>query len=168
MKEVVTGRPAGQQGLKCSHLELWSGLPTLKSSSSDLASSSWMCLLQFQWSPEPLVFVYEYEDENQARIRHYKLETQTVGQDISKNGATAAVLSGLYRVVCVVLQQEGCRFHSKASGLSVLRLDVAPASAWLLSRYSGFLPPCRHMKEVLLVFYSVATRCCGCSTLLKF
>lgn len=54
-----------------------------------------MCLLQFQWSPEPLVFVYEYEDENQARIRHYKLETQTVGQDISKNFYQAFTLSSV-------------------------------------------------------------------------
>ena len=58
-------------------------------------------------------------------------------------------LHGGVVVSAVASQRDGSRFNSRR-GLSVWSLHVLPVYAWVLSGYSGFLPPSKNMHVRLI------------------
>jgi len=52
--------------------------------------------------------------------------------------------------------------------LSVWSLHVLPVYAWVLSGYSGFLPPSKNMHVRLIVLRSECERACGCLSRLSW
>jgi len=68
-------------------------------------------------------------------------------------------------VSTVASQREGSRFNSRLV-LSVWSLHVLPVYAWVLSRYSSFLPPSKNMHVRLTgdskLSFGVSVSVCGC------